>query len=240
MAPHPATPSQGTDVTDTLPARSHDRSSVGGVREPVNGWIHFAGAVLAVFGLVHLLVEAIPRDSVRHLAGVLAFGASAVLLFSASALYHLRRASPRQRLYQRLDHAMIYLFIAGTYTPICLIALWPSTAGVVALVVIWLLAITGLALDLGGRPLSRGAATAFYLALGWAALPLAPALWARPGLAVWLLIGGVLYSAGALLYWRRYPRRRLAGCGFHELWHLCVLAASASHFWAIRAYVLPL
>ena len=210
------------------------------MREPVNGWIHFAGALLAAIGLVQLLTEVVPRASARHLTGALAFGASAVLLFSASALYHLRRASPRQRLYQRLDHAMIYLFIAGTYTPICLIALWPSTAGIVALVVIWVLAITGLALDMRGRPLSRGAATAFYLALGWAALPLAPALLTRPGLATWLLIGGVLYSAGALLYWRRFPRRKLVGCGFHELWHLCVLAASASHYWAIRTYVLPL
>jgi hemolysin III len=68
----------------------------------------------------------------------------------------------------------------------------------------------------------------------------APALSAYPRLAGWLLVGGAFYTVGALFYWRQRPRRRLGIVGFHELWHLCVLAASASHFWAIRAYVLPL
>ena len=216
-----------------------DRSRSGGERTPVNGWFHFAGALLAAVGLVLLILEARGRGSLRHLVGAAAFGGSAVLMFSASALYHLRRASPREGLYQRLDHAMIYLFIAGTYTPICLIVLWPSAAGRVLLGAVWALAALGVALDLRDRPLRRGPATALYLALGWAALPVAPALSAYPHLGAWLLVGGAFYTVGALLYWRQRPRRRLGAVGFHELWHLCVLAASASHFWAIRAYVLP-
>ena len=226
--------------TGTVPGIAHDRHRTGAGREPVNGWIHFAGALLSAIGLAHLVDEAVARESARHLIGALVFGMSAVLMFGASALYHLRRSSPHERLYQRLDHAMIYVFIAGTYTPVCLVALWPSVIGRASLGVIWALALAGLALDVWGRPLSRGVATALYLALGWAVLPLAPALWTLPRLALWLLVGGVFYTAGAVLYWRRFPRGRLAGCGFHEVWHLCVLAASASHYWAIRTYVLPL
>jgi hemolysin III len=217
-----------------------DRSRTGGTRTPVNGWFHFAGALLAAAGLVLLILEAWGRGSPRHIIGVAAFGGSAFLMFSASALYHLRITSARERLYQRLDHAMIYVFIAGTYTPICLVVLWPSAAGRVLLGVVWAVAAFGVALDLRGRPLRRGPATALYLALGWAALPVAPVLVKHPGLGAWLLLGGAFYTVGAFLYWRQRPRRRLGIVGYHELWHLCVLAASASHFWAIRAYVLPL
>lgn len=215
-----------------------DRSHVGGRREPVNGWFHFAGALLACAGLIPLLREANERGSTRHLVGASVFGFTALFMFSASALYHLRPASSHQRLYQRLDHAMIYVFIAGTYTPVCLITLSPGTMGLVLLGVVWTLAAVGMLLDLTGRPLSRGQATAFYLAMGWAVLPIASSLRDYPGLSVWLLIGGIFYTSGAIAYWLQRPRRRLGPIGFHELWHLCVLAASASHFWAIFAYVL--
>lgn len=215
-----------------------DRSHTGGRREPVNGWFHFAGALLACAGLILLIREANERGSARHLVGASIFGVTALFMFSASALYHLRSASSYERLYQRLDHAMIYLFIAGTYTPVCLITVWPATMGIMLLAVVWTLAVVGMLLDLTRRPLSRGQATAFYLAMGWAVLPIAPTLREHPGLGAWLLIGGIFYTSGAIVYWRQRPRRRLGPIGFHELWHLCVLAASASHFWAIFAYVL--
>ncbi|HYD53257.1 MAG TPA: hemolysin III family protein [Gemmatimonadaceae bacterium] len=219
---------------------SLDRDRRGGPRAHVNGWFHFAGALLAAAVLPLLVREAVARESARHLIGALAFGVTAVLMFSASALYHLRSTSPREALYQRLDHAMIYVFIAGTYTPICLVALWSTTAGRVMLAVVWALAALGVALDLRGRPLRRGQATALYLAMGWAALPIFPALRTHPRPGLWLLAGGLLYTVGAILYWRQRPRRRLGVVGFHELWHLCVLAASASHFWAIRTFVVTL
>lgn len=215
-----------------------DRYHAGGRREPVNGWFHFAGALLACAGLILLIRAANERGSIRHLVGASVFGATLLLMFSASALYHLRPASPRQRLYQRLDHAMIYLFIAGTYTPVCVVTLWPGPIGIVLLAIVWALAAIGMVLDLIGRPLRRGQATAFYLAMGWAILPVTPALREHPGLGRWLLIGGIFYTSGAIAYWRQRPRRRVGPIGFHELWHLCVLAASASHFWAIFAYVL--
>jgi hemolysin III len=221
-------------------ALKEERGRSGGPRQPVSASFHIAGACLAAVGLAVLVDAALERTSARHLIGAAVFGASAVLMFSASALYHRCRTSPRQGLYQRLDHAMIYVFIAATYTPICLVTLWPGVAGRVLLVTAWVLAGLGAALDLRGRPLSRGQATALYLLLGWGILPVAPVLRAHPGLAAWLLIGGAFYTIGAILYWRERPRRRIGIIGFHELWHLCVLVASASHFWAIRTYVLPL
>jgi hemolysin III len=215
-----------------------NRSETGGRREPVNGWFHFAGAALAGVGLILLIREAQNRGTIRHLVGATIFGGTAVFMFAASALYHLRSRSPRQRLYQRLDHAMIYVFIAGTYTPLCLITLWPGREAIVLLVAVWMLVGLGMLLDLSGRPLRRGQATAFYLAMGWAVLFLLPALRGHPRLVGWLLVGGIFYTIGALAYWRQRPRWRVGPIGFHEIWHLCVLAASASHFWAIFAYVI--
>jgi hemolysin III len=210
------------------------------VREPVNGWFHFGGALLAAAGLAWLGFTAMDRDSFRHLLGALVFGATAVMMFSASALYHLRPASPRAPIYRRFDHAMIYLFIAGTYTPVCLVALWPSVQGKALLAVVWTLAAAGAFMGLSGRHMPRGVATAIYLGLGWAAVPVAPSLFEHPALGGWLLTGGIFYTVGALVYWRKRPFGRPGVIGFHEVWHLCVIAGSAAHFWAVRAHVLPL
>ena len=201
------------------------------VREPVNGWYHAAGALLALAALAALLRAAFP--SLRALLGAGTFGASAVLMFGASAVYHLRHRSPRASLYRRLDHAMIYVFIAGTYTAVCLVALWPSARARILLGVVWALALAGVTQEFR-RGLPRGWATALYLALGWAALLLVPELVARPVVGLGLLAGGAFYTVGALIYWRKWSPGRPGVFGFHELWHVCVIAGSASHFWAIR------
>jgi hemolysin III len=177
-------------------ALKEERGRSDGPRQPVSASLHIAGACLATVGLAVLVDAALERTSARHLIGAAVFGASAVLMFSASALYHRCRTSPWQGLYQRFDHAMIYVFIAGTYTPICLIALWPGVAGRVLLVIAWVFAGLAAALDLRGRPLSRGQATALYLVLAWSILPVTPLLRAHPGLAVRLLIGGAFYTFG--------------------------------------------
>ena len=223
---------------------SHRRAgeTTGAMREPVNGWLHFAGAVAAAVGLVVLAIEARGRPSVRHLAGALTFGATATLLFAASAMYHLRPSSPRASLYRRLDHAMIYIFIAGTYTPLCLVALWSTATGRVLLAVVWALALLGVAIEMLPRPTPRGVAVALYLGLGWVGVMAVPSLSreAPAPLVWWLLVGGILYTVGAVVYWRKWPYGRPGVFGFHELWHSFVIAASASHYWAVVAYVLPM
>lgn len=212
------------------------------VREPVNGWLHLGGALLALVGLVVLTVAAQARDSWRHTLGAVVFGCSALLMFGASALYHLAPRSRRSGVYRRLDHSMIYVFIAGTYTPVCLIALWGTSLGEALLVAVWTLAIAGVAQKTFWMRAPRGLSTAIYLGLGWIGAVAAPALLraAPTPLFGWLLAGGIVYTIGALFYWRRWPRGRPGIFGFHELWHVCVLAASATHYWAVLSYlVLP-
>jgi hemolysin III len=208
----------------------------------VNGWLHLGAALVAAAGLAVLVVEARARHSMRHLLGAAVFGTTAVLLFGASANYHLRATSRRTALYRRLDHAMIYLLIAGTYTPLCLVPLWPTRTGRVLLAVVWALAIAGVVVEVVLRELPRRVSTTIYLALGWAGVLATPVLvnhlpWA---LLVWVLLGGLLYTLGAAVYWRKWPRGRPGVFGFHELWHVFVIAASASHYWAVLRYVLPL
>lgn len=210
-------------------------------REPVNGWLHFAGALLAAIGLVALLWSAAEHGSSRHAIALGTFGASAVLLFAASALYHLAPRSRRSSLLQRLDHAMIYVYIAGTYTPICLLVLGGTTLSTVLLVAVWALAAAGVGHKLLGFRAPRGLSTALYVGMGWLGVLAVPALrrLAPDGLVLALVGGGVLYTVGALVYWRKWPRGRPGVFGFHELWHLFVLAASATHYWAIYTYAVP-
>jgi hemolysin III len=218
------------------------RATTAAPREPVNGWLHFGGALLALVGLVVLTIAAERRDSWRHTLGAIVFGCSALLMFGASALYHLAPRSRRSGAYRRLDHSMIYVFIAGTYTPVCLIALWGTSLGAALLVAVWTLAVAGVAQKLLWMRAPRGLSTAIYLGLGWIGTIAAPTLLRAAPVALfgWLLAGGIVYTLGALFYWRKWPRGRPGVFGFHELWHVCVLAASATHFWAVLAYLVPL
>jgi hemolysin III len=211
-------------------------------REPVNGRVHLGGAVLAALGLFVLVGVAAAGASWRHVVGLSVFGVTAVMMFAASALYHLSPNSVRNSAYRRLDHAMIYVFIAGTYTPVCLIALRGTWQGVALLCAVWALAAAGVVQKAVWFRAPRGLSTALYVALGWLGVIAFPALLraAPRGLVTWLIGGGVLYTVGAVVYWRRWPRGTPGVFGFHELWHVFVLAGSASHYWAILSYVAPL
>ena len=170
------------------------------------------------------------------------FGLSLVALYTASTLYHLLPLSPAgiARL-RRADHMAIFVLIAGTYTPFCLLALdgaWQ--AGLLGL--IWGLALCGILLKFLWMDAPRWLSVALYLGMGWAALVAAPTLFrvVPPGGIAWVLAGGVVYSAGALIYGLKRPNPVPGVFGFHELWHLFVVAGSACHFWAVLHYVAPL
>lgn len=214
----------------------------GNVHEPVNGWLHLVGAILAAAGLCVLVAEGAESGSLRHLIALGVFGTTALLLFAASALNHLAPRSRRSWLFQRLDHVMIYVYIAGTYTPVCLLVLRGRAASTVLLLVVWTMAAAGVAQKLLWFRAPRSLSTALYIAMGWVGILALPALRdaAPPGLLPALLLGGVLYTVGAVVYWSRWPRGVPGRFGFHELWHVFVLAASATHYWAILTYVAPL
>ncbi len=209
------------------------------VREPVNGFTHLAGALLATAGLGVLLADA--RSADQALAfGI--FGLSLVSLYTVSALYHLLPLSPAGvAKMRRLDHMTIFVLIAGTYAPFCLLALegrWRW--GLLALVCG--LALCGILLKALWMDAPRWVSVALYLGMGWVAVIAAPALFSAVPLAgmAWVLAGGLAYSAGAVVYWLRQPNPIPGVFGFHELWHLFVLAGSACHFWAVLRYLAPL
>ncbi len=221
---------------------SKERKKRKGFREPVNGLTHLAGGLLASVGLLVLLATAARAGRVDQLVAFTVFGSSLIALYSSSALYHLLPLSPLgvARL-RRVDHMSIFLLIAGTYTPFCLLALdggW--RVGLLCLV--WGLALCGILLKLLWMGAPRWLSVALYLGMGWVALVAAPALFrAVPaGGMAWVLAGALVYSAGALIYGLRRPNPLPGVFGFHELWHLFVVAGSACHFWAVLGYIAPL
>lgn len=209
------------------------------LKEPVSGLTHLIGALLSVVALVVLIAKAHGYGTPLHLAAFSVFGSSLVLLYTASSLYHLLPLSEKgSRMLRRIDHTMIFVLIAGTYTPICLIALkgvwgWSLLGGV------WFLAAAGVVMKLLWLHAPRWLSTAFYLLMGWlvvvAAWPLVEAL--QPLGLVWLAAGGLFYTAGALIYWLKRPNIRPGLLGFHEIFHLLVMAGSFSHFWMMYRYI---
>lgn len=210
------------------------------LREPVSGLTHLAGALLAVVGLTVLLTVAAGKTDQVVAFGI--FGLSLIALYGASSLYHLLPVSPPAvaRL-RRLDHMTIFVLIAGTYTPVCLLAL-EGNWRIGLLGVIWGLALCGVLIKVLWMGAPRWLSVALYLAMGWVAVVAAPVIFTNvpAGGILWLLAGGVVYSVGALIYGFKRPNPKPGVFGFHELWHLFVLAGSACHFWAMLRYIAPL
>jgi hemolysin III len=209
------------------------------LREPVNALTHLLGAVLSVIGLVMLIMAATEHGSARHIVAVSIFGASLVMMYGVSALYHASTLSERGLgHFQRIDHVMIYVLIAGSYTPICLIVLG-GQLGMTLLITVWALAALGVYQKIVWMHAPRWLSTALYLGMGWIAVLIARPLIAAgsPGFFFWLLAGGIAYSLGAVVYANKWPRRTAKVFGPHEIWHLFVMAGSFAHYWAILAYI---
>jgi len=212
------------------------------IKEPFNGISHLAGAVAAVVVTVLMGRQAALLGGTAAPVPFVIYGASMVLLYLASGTYHLLDVGERAHvLLRRFDHISISLLIAGTYTPICLTALKGRLGSVVCWVV-WGLAAAVILTDVFWLEAPRGIKTALYVVLGWVAVwvlvPLERAVgW---GGVAWMLAGGVVYSAGALLYARRKPDPWPRVIGFHGIWHLFVLGGSACFVVMVWRYVLPL
>ncbi len=218
------------------------RALIRRMREPDNSLTHLAGVLLSLVALGVLLGLALRAGSPRHVVAFVIFGLSLVALYTASTLYHALPLGPVgvARLL-RLDHIMIFVLIAGSYTPFCLIALtggwrWGLLGGV------WALAAGGIALKIGWMHAPVLLSTAIYVAMGWLAVIAAPPLLATVplrGLA-WVLAGGLAYTLGSVIFAVERPRLKPGVFGAHALWHLCVIAGSACHVWAVARYLTPL
>ena len=204
----------------------------------LRGYLHLGAAVLNIFGTIGLLVLA-RGDGVKQ-ASLLVYAASAELLFGMSALYHIVTWRPPVRaLLRRLDHANIFVLIAGTYTPIAVNVL---TGGwrVGILVAVWFLGLSGVASALFNVRLPRLASVGLYVAMGWVALAALPEIIKYTG-DRWLLllVGGLLYTMGALVYGLQRPALSPRVFGYHELFHLATIAANAAFFAFMVIAVIP-
>ena len=212
------------------------------LKEPVNSLTHFAGIVLSIAALVLLLVFS--RGEVWRTVSFSIYGTASIVLFTASTLLHSLRVKEEKENYLRIfDHASIFVLIAGTYTPISLITLrqsFPAWAWTI-FGIAWGIAVLGVAFKLFWIKAPRFISTGLYLIMGWMALvAIAPIIKTMPlGGFVWMLIGGLFYSVGAVVYALKKPDFIPYVFGYHELWHLFVLAGSISHFVMMYKYVLP-
>ena len=207
------------------------------MREPVSGLIHIAGAVFAVIGMIVLYRQG--GNSYPENLALLIYGISLTLLFSASGIYHLTAASPKTiAALRKLDHAAIYLLIAGSYTPFCIIAFdgfWRT--GFLAL--IWLLAFIGVGVKIFIIQAPRWVTAGVYVVMGWLSVFAAgEMLTSLPtGALVWLVAGGLIYTAGAVVYITKRMDFVPGVFGFHEVWHIFVLLGAAAHYIAILRLV---
>ncbi len=200
--------------------------------ERLNSITHVIGAAAALAGLVVLVYFGARQGDLTKLVSLTVYGISLFLLYLFSVLYHSCRGKWKA-IFQKLDHAAIYLLIAGTYTPFMLISL-DGAWGWWLFAIIWSLAVAGILLDTLPKRRRRILAVVIYILMGWLCLvaikPLLAAL--SVGGFVWLLIGGLFYTGGIVFYVWDHIRH------FHGIWHLFVLAGSVCHYLAIVLYVL--
>jgi hemolysin III len=232
--------SDPTAASTAMPPTDAGASRRGRLREPVSGLLHLAALGFAIPATILLICRAAGKP--WHVCAFAIYGASLICLFGASALYHLLPVSAaNQERLRRLDHSGIHLLIAGTYTPICLVALRGGW-GWSLLGVIWTLAVVGVVLETCLQKGARLVGLLLYVLMGWLALlavgPLIRTL-SVTGFE-WLLAGGAVYTVGALIYARERPRLWPGRFGAHDLWHLFVIAGSVCHFIVMRDFVLPL
>ncbi len=201
--------------------------------ERFNGYSHLAGALLALAGSIVLIVLGAMTGNVWKVVSFTIYGASLVLLYSFSTLYHSTRGKLKE-LFQKLDHNAIYLLIAGTYTPFTLVSLH-GTWGWTLLGVVWSLALIGIVQELCLSSASRRLSLVIYLLMGWAVLVAAAPLIKAISLAgfAWLAAGGLVYTAGVVFYLYDEKFRH-----WHGIWHLFVIGGSVLHYFAIAFYVL--
>jgi hemolysin III len=219
--------------------RSHNTDrALNSTRPRWRGVSHRVAAVLMVPAGVWLTVSA-PGGRPRIAAGV--FAVCIWAMFTISAVVHLRAWSPHvTEVLFRLDHTGIYLAIAGSATPVALLGL-DGTARNVLLAVVWGGAVVGIVIEWLPFATPKGVAHTLYLVLGWAAVPMLPAVVDNRGWAtvVLLLLGGLCYTVGAVIVAVRRPDPAPQVLGYHEIWHLLVVAAVAFHFVMVSATLLP-
>lgn len=211
------------------------------IREPGSALTHFIGMMLAVFAAVPLLVKAGVSSGSRNLPAMAIFMGSMVLLYGASTAYHSVNLTGRWlRLFRKLDHMMIFVLIAGSYTPVCLIVLG-GQVGYALLALVWGIALAGMIIKACWITCPKWFSSVIYIAMGWVCVLVFGRLvhTLPPAGFLWLLAGGIIYTAGGILYALKLPifNARHKDFGSHEVFHLFVMGGSICHFIFMYLYV---
>ncbi|NLV81721.1 MAG: hemolysin III family protein [Synergistaceae bacterium] len=201
-------------------------------REPASGFSHLVGAILSVVALISLLHVGISNRDVWQIVSFSIFGTSLILLYSASTIYHLVNSTEKVvDILQKIDHSMIFVLIAGTYTPICL-TLLRGSLGFWLLSLVWSCAVFGILFKMFFFNIPRVLYTGIYLLMGWIAVFIVVPLYNAGGARsiLWLLAGGLFYTAGGVIYAIQKPNIFPSWLGFHELFHVFVILGSTAHY----------
>lgn len=204
------------------------------MEEKLNAATHGVGTVLALIGLVTLLMSSKLHGDIWHLVSASIYGISLVLLYLASTLYHSFSNERLKYIFKIVDHAAIYLLIAGTYTPFALV-LFHGVLGWTIFGVVWVMALIGVIFQVFFVKRFKILSTICYIIMGWLMLILIkPLVAALPTVGLcWLIGGGLFYTVGALFYlYRWFPYN-------HTVWHLFVIAGSVAHFITVYCYIMP-
>ncbi|MCR5228633.1 MAG: hemolysin III family protein [Solobacterium sp.] len=206
---------------------------------------HFAGYTASIIAMPFLLIKAghFGADSLQ-MRGYAVFMLSMIILYGASTAYHSFNVSPDfNMILKRIDHCSIFLLIAGSYTPVCLTVL-EGSGGYTLLAVIWLAALAGIIFKICWVTCPRVVSSVIYIGMGWAALSVLPRLYTGLGTGfAWLLAGGLMYTAGGIIYAIKpalFPKAQETGFGNHELFHCFVLAGSLCHYIMVSRYIIPM
>jgi hemolysin III len=209
------------------------------MQNPIRGFLHGTAALAAAVGLVLLLEQAWGRAAA--VTGAILFGGALLVMYTISSLYHSVPWEPtwKARL-QKVDHSMIFLVVAGTFTPIAIASL-RGAALVIALIIAWGIAATGIFLKVLIPEIKTGLSVTLQMVMGWSALVWLPWIWAElgPGAVALIALGGVCYTAGTVIFSAKRPRLFPRTFSYHELFHVLVIAGSSFHFLAVFLYAIP-
>ncbi len=213
------------------------------IKEPGSAITHFIGMVMAVFASVPLLIRAAAQPQKIYIIAMSIYAASLILLYAASTTYHTFDISEKTNtILKKIDHMMISVLIAGSYTPVCLLAL-KGRIGIILLSIVWAIAIAGILIKAFWVYCPKWVSSVLYIGMGWTCVLAFTQLLDNlsPAAFGWLLAGGIIYTVGGVIYALKLPlfNSRHKNFGSHEIFHLFVMGGSACHFIVMYAYLLP-
>lgn len=230
----------GDWTSHTVPMeRATPRMTLGRMQNPIRGFLHGGAAVATLGGTLYLVTRT--WGHAAALAGILVFGLALMVMYTVSTLYHsIPWGTDWKRRLQRVDHSMIYLVVAGTFTPIALAAL-DGVSLWLCLGLVWGIALVGIVLKLVLTGVSTGLSVTLQLVMGWTVILWLPQIWTNlgPGAIAFIAIGGLFYTMGTVFFMTKRPKLFPRTFSYHELFHVFVVLASVFHFMAVALYAVP-